>query len=130
MVQNLHEAQLSRVAPVERRLDDAVEHLDLSLDRFLEVWPLLTSHDLLQALEACAGKPIDLYTSGPKDQAERVEILVDVTADRALVDAGAGGRWGRWSRTGSPARIELEDSSGAWVLGGTSRGSPLHFEAR
>ena len=86
---------------MQATLSQAIERCLLDLDRFLEVWPLLTSRDLLQALEACSGKTIHLFAAGTAP--ERIEILVDCDAGRAAVDTGTGARWGR-GRPAVPAR--------------------------
>lgn len=109
-------------------LSQAIERCSLDLDRFLEVWPLLTSRDLLQVLEACAGKTIDFFGAGAPP--ERIEIVVDCDAGCAAVDAGSGARWGTWQPSGNGARVILEDGSGEWHLSALSAGAKLSWEPR
>jgi hypothetical protein len=110
-------------------VSQAIERCTLDLDRFLEIWPLLTSHDLLQALEACSGKTVSLCVATAADGAGRVEILLDCDSGRAAVDAGSGGRWGQWQSDGDSARILLEDKSGEWRLSKMALGATLAWHA-
>jgi hypothetical protein len=111
-------------------LTQAVERCLLDLERFLEVWPLLTSRDLLQALEALSGKTVSLYVAAPAGGDARVELLVDCDAARAAIDAGSGARWGSWKTEAAGARLTLEDGSGDWQLAGLTAGASLSLVPR
>jgi hypothetical protein len=108
---------------MQTTLSHAVERVVLDVERFLEVWPLFTSHGLLQHLEASSGKTVSVYVAGPDQGPERIEILLDCDAGRAALDSGSGLRLGSWLADGSGARIPLEDGSGEWHLSGTSPGA-------
>jgi hypothetical protein len=94
---------------MEARLKTVVKDQTIDLERFMEVWSLLSSKDLLQALEASAGKTVSLFIC--ESQNARVELLLDVASARVGVDAGEGARWGRWSASGDQVRISLDDGS-------------------
>ena len=113
---------------MQATLSQVIERCLLDLDRFLEVWPLLTSRDLLQALEACSGKTIHLFAAGTAP--ERIEILVDCDAGRAAVDTGTGARWGTWQTSGPSACVALDDQSGEWRLSALSVGATLTWAPR
>jgi hypothetical protein len=106
---------------MQATLSQAIERCLLDLERFLEIWPLVTSRDLLQALEACSGKTISLFTAG--EGPGRIEILVDCDKGRAAVDAGAGAHWGAWQPSGSGAHVLLDDHSGEWQLSALTAGA-------
>jgi ethanolamine utilization protein EutA (predicted chaperonin) len=109
---------------MEATLSQAVERQPLDLDRFLELWPLLTSKPLLQALEAAAGRTVSLFVAAPAG-GSRIEILVDHDAGRAAVDDGASCRWGAFSIEGEGCRIALEDAGGTWQLSSRNVGARL-----
>jgi hypothetical protein len=113
---------------MQATLSQIVERCPLDLDRFLEVWPLVTSRDLLQALEACSGKTIHFF--GTQAASERVEILVDCEAGRAAVDSGSGARWGTWQTSGPGACVTLDDQTGEWQLSALSAGATLTWAPR
>ncbi len=115
---------------MESTLSIAVERCSLDLERFLELWPHLTSRDLLQALEACQGKSVGLFVAAPGDNPARVEILVDHEAGRAAVDNGTGAKWGPCAAEASGVRITLDDSSGEWILSGMSAGATVRWVPR
>ena len=115
---------------METTLSTAVERCALDLERFLELWPHLTSRDLLQALEACQGKSVGVFVSAVDGSPTRVEILVDHDAGRAAVDSGSGAKWGPCVAEASGLRITLDDSSGDWILAGTSPGATLRWVPR
>jgi hypothetical protein len=109
---------------METTITQAVEHQSLDLDRFLELWPLLTSKHLLQALEAAAGKTVSLFVAAPEG-VQRVEILVDHDDGRAAVDDGSGCRWGSYAEEGNGGTVTLDDASGSWQLAGRAAGAAL-----
>jgi hypothetical protein len=115
---------------METTLSTAFERCTLDLDRFLELWPQLTSHDLLQALEALQGKSVGLFVSAPAGSQTRVEILVDHDAGRAAVDSGGGAKWGPCVREAAGFRITLDNGSGDWVLAGLVAGAVLRWLPR
>jgi hypothetical protein len=107
-------------------LTQAVERQVLDLDHFLQLWPLLTSRPLLQALEADAGRTVSVFVAAP-ERGARIEVLVDHDAGRAAIDDGTGCRWGSFATEGDGGRITLEDGSGSWQLTGRSPGSDLRW---
>ncbi len=109
-------------------LTAAREKRKLDVDQFMDIWPLLTSRDLLQALEGCAGKTVSVLSAGAPGEPGHVEFLVDHDGQRAMVDSGAGGKWGQWVAQDPGARLVLED--GAWELSGTAVGAEVSWRAR
>ena len=109
---------------METTITQAVERQSLDLDRFLELWPLLTSKHLLQALEAAAGKTVSLFVAASQG-APRIEILVDHDDGRAAVDDGGGCRWGSYAEEGDGGTIVLDDRGGSWQLAGRAVGAAL-----
>jgi hypothetical protein len=110
---------------MQATLSQAIESCLLDLNRFLEVWPLVTNRDLLQALEACSGKRISFFAAG--DGPGRIEILADCDAGRAAVDNGSGARWGAWQPSGSGACVVLDDHSGEWQLSALTAGATVSW---
>jgi hypothetical protein len=105
---------------MEARLTHAVHDRTIDLDSFIDVWPLLSSKELLQALEASAGKKICIFIGESADA--RVEMLLDVALGRVGIDAGQGVRWGKWLKSGDAVQIRFEDSSEC-SLSGTEPGA-------
>jgi hypothetical protein len=113
---------------MEPTLSIAVERCNLDLERFLELWPHLTSRDLLQILEASQGKNVGLFVYRSADAPAAIEVLVDHDAARAAVDVGSGVRWGSCAADAPGYRISLDDRSGDWVLTGTEAGTVARWE--
>jgi hypothetical protein len=107
---------------MEARLTTAVKDRAIDLESFMDVWSLLSSKDLLQALEASAGKTVSLFVFESKDA--RVEMLLDVASARVGVDLGKGARWGGWSASGDEIQISLDDGS-VYKLSGLEPGATL-----
>jgi hypothetical protein len=100
---------------MDARLKTVVKDREINLESFMEVWSLLSSKGLLQALEASAGKKISLFIA--EGAGGRVEMLLDVAAARVGVDLGQGVRWGRWTASGAGAQISLEDGGECRLTG-------------
>jgi hypothetical protein len=115
---------------VDFALASAVKNQSIDVDKFMELWALLSSQGLLQALEAAAGKTVSLYLFDPAAGGPKVEMLVDVTDGRAGVDRGDGARWGRWVAEGGSVRIVLDDGSGEYVLSGDDPGARMSWLAK
>ncbi|MBN2371810.1 MAG: hypothetical protein JXO72_15115 [Vicinamibacteria bacterium] len=107
---------------METLLTTVVRDKAIDLDGFMEVWPLLSSKDLLQALESCSGKTVSLFLCESQDA--RAEMLLDVVSARVGVDFGEGVRWGRWREAEGGVQIKLEDGV-EYTLSGLDVGAIL-----